>query len=387
MTASPPTGLVLIPVYLKALCLALYFFKFISTLSITSSRNCLLYADDTSFFDVVDDPTVSAVKLNSDLEQICDWAKRWLVTINASKTKCMTFSVKRFKPFHPFHPLERLYKSLVCPVLKYADVVCDGCTESECDLLEHVQYEAAKIVTGAIKGISKHRLVLELGWQEVRSRRAVHKVILYYKIANNFCPNYLKNLLSLQVSERTSYSLRNLKHFTLFASRTERFNKSFFPSTTRLWNNLSIDVRSTLSLSVFKKSLLSYFSFPAKNVLYEVALDRFSSIIRTRLRLDACALNYYLFKIGRKESPACFCGFYSESVKHFFLKCHLFAASPYKLLSSAAQIFADRWAHVSDTAILSAFLSGCPSLSYDENKALFLLVQTFILDSNRFYVT
>ena len=51
---------------------------------------------------VVDDPTVSAAKLNSDLERICDWAKRWLVTINASKTKCMTFSVKRFKPFHPF---------------------------------------------------------------------------------------------------------------------------------------------------------------------------------------------------------------------------------------------------------------------------------------------
>ena len=118
--------------------------------------------------------------------------------------------------------------------------------------------------------------------------------------------------------------------------------KSFFPTTTRLWKNVSIDVRSTLSLSVFKKSLLSYFSFPAKNVLYEVALDRFSSIIHTRLRLDACALNYYLFKRGRKESPACLCGFYSESVKHFFLKCPLFAASRHKLLSSAAQIFADR---------------------------------------------
>ena len=186
----------------------------------------------------------------------------------------MTFSVKRFKPFHPFvlfdneiidevmqhthlgvtlacnsswkphifnvyeraskranmlkglkfklrrNTLERLYKSLVRPVLEYADVVWDGCTESECDLLEHVQYEAAKIVTGAIKGTSKHRLMLELGWEEMRSRRAVHKVILYYKIVNNLCPNYLKSLLSLQVSERTSYSLRNLKHFTLFATRT-----------------------------------------------------------------------------------------------------------------------------------------------------------------------
>ena len=123
-------------------------------------------------------------------------------------------------------------------------MVWDGCTESECDLFEHVQYESAKTVTGAIKRTSKHRLALEFGWQEMRSRRAVHKVILYYKIVNNLCPNYLKTLLSVQVSERTSYSLRNLKKFTLFASRTERFNKSFFPSTTRLWNNIGIDVRA-----------------------------------------------------------------------------------------------------------------------------------------------
>ena len=124
----------------------------------------------------------------------------------------MTFSVKRFKPFHPFvlfgnevidevmqhthlgvmlasnlscrkshifnvyeraskkanmlkglkfklsrNTLERLYKSLVHPVMEYADVVWDGYTECECDFLEHVQhvqYENAKNVTGAIKGTS-----------------------------------------------------------------------------------------------------------------------------------------------------------------------------------------------------------------------------------------
>ena len=49
--------------------------------------------------------------------------------------------------------------------MEYADVVWDGCTESECDLLEHVQYENAKIVTGSIKETSKHRLALELGWE------------------------------------------------------------------------------------------------------------------------------------------------------------------------------------------------------------------------------
>ena len=48
---------------------------------------------------------------------------------------------------------------------------------------------------------------------------------------------------------------------------------------------------------------------PSYNVIYDFTIDRFNAIIHTRLRLDACALNYYLFKIGCRERPACFCGF------------------------------------------------------------------------------
>ena len=48
------------------------------------------------------------------------------------------------------------------PLMVYADVLWDGCTESESDLLGHVQYEAAKIVTGAMKGTSKHRIMQEI---------------------------------------------------------------------------------------------------------------------------------------------------------------------------------------------------------------------------------
>ena len=58
----------------------------------------------------------------------------------------------------------KLYKSLVRPVKEHANVVWDGCTKSECDLLKHVQYEAAKIVTRPSKELySKHRLAFELG--------------------------------------------------------------------------------------------------------------------------------------------------------------------------------------------------------------------------------
>ena len=99
--------------------------------------------------------------------------------------------------------------------MECAGVLWDRCTESESDLLEHVQYEAAKIVTGAMKVISKQRLIHETGWEDMKVRRAIREVF-YFKTVNNRCPSYLTELLPFQVSERTNYSLRNTSNYSLF---------------------------------------------------------------------------------------------------------------------------------------------------------------------------
>lgn len=430
VSAGVPQGSVLGP---------LLFLIYINDVTENLKSDCLLYADDTSLFDIVDDPATSSQKLNNDLSEIKDWARKWLVTINPSKTECMTFSAKRIKPPHPdlFYAdnkiievaqhthlgvvlcnnlswrahifkiyekaskrlnilkgikykvdrstLRKLYKSLVRPLMEYADVLWDGCTDSESDLLEHVQYEAAKIVTGAMKGTSKQRLMQEIGWEDLKTRRAIHKLLLYFKIVNNLCPSYLVDLLPLLVSERTNYSLRTASNYSIFASRTERYKRSFFPSTTSLWNDIGYDIRCLDSIGSFKKALLSSYNVSNYNATFDFAIDRLNAIFHTRLRLDTCALNYYLFKIGCKESPACFCGFYNESVKHFFLECPLYSAPRTNLLSSAARIFADRWSSMSKAQIVSVFLFGSKLLSPKQNSDLFFYVQSFISDSKRFY--
>ena len=147
---------------------------------------------------------------------------------------------------------------MVRPLIEYADVLWDGCTESESDLLEHAQYEAAKIATGAMKGTSKHRLMQEIGWEDLKTTRAIHKLLLYFKIVNNLCSSYLADLLPVQVSERTNYSLRTASNYSLFASHSELFKRSFFPSTTTLWNDISFDIRCLQSIGPFKKL---YFPF------------------------------------------------------------------------------------------------------------------------------
>ena len=62
----------------------------------------------------------------------------------------------------PCYTLERLYKSLVRPVMGYADVVWDGCTKCECDFLEHVQYGLLKLLPRLLKELVSIALRLNL---------------------------------------------------------------------------------------------------------------------------------------------------------------------------------------------------------------------------------
>ena len=56
-----------------------------------------LFADDTSLFIIVNDPTASAEQLNADLIKILQWAETWLVTFNPNKTESLITS---HKPLH-----------------------------------------------------------------------------------------------------------------------------------------------------------------------------------------------------------------------------------------------------------------------------------------------
>ena len=72
--------------------------------------------------------------------------------------------------------------------------------------------------------------------------------------------------------------------------------KIFFPSTTSLWNDIGYDIRCLDSIGSFKKALFCSYNVPSYNATFDFAIDRLNAIFYTRLRLDTCALNYYLLK-------------------------------------------------------------------------------------------
>ena len=84
--------------------------------------------------------------------------------------------------------LETIYIAFIRPILEYADIIWDNCSQYEKDELEKIQTEAARIAAGATKLISLSNLYKEIFWETLQQRRHNHKLILFYKMVNNLAP-------------------------------------------------------------------------------------------------------------------------------------------------------------------------------------------------------
>ena len=90
-----------------------------------------------------------------------------------------------------------IYKTFVRPILDYADIIYDKpLTDSFKDKLEMVQYNAALISTGAIKGTSLDRIYRELSLESLAERRWSRKIFFFHKIINGLLPVYLHLYIS-----------------------------------------------------------------------------------------------------------------------------------------------------------------------------------------------
>ena len=69
----------------------LLFLLYINDIVKNIGSNIRLFADDTSLFIIVDNPTTAALCLSSDLEKLSRWAAIWLVTFNPSKNESFSY--------------------------------------------------------------------------------------------------------------------------------------------------------------------------------------------------------------------------------------------------------------------------------------------------------
>jgi len=113
-----------------------------------------------------------------------------------------------------------------------------------------------------------------------------------YKILYNLVPSYMYSLLPENNNAR--YTLRNSSHQGNFHAMTNIFYNSYFPSTLRLWNELSESLGNAKPLDIFKRMLLNH--YPTTNVPpYYFTCPRKLHVLQTRLRMESSCLKDNLF--------------------------------------------------------------------------------------------
>ena len=385
-----------------------------------------LFADDTILYILADNPIASAAALNNDLKRISKWAEKWLVKFSAPKTKSMLITKKRLPAVAPplvmngsvleevdtfkhlgvtlskdlfwnKHienlattagkcldilnalkykldrvTLEKLYVAFIRSKLEYSNIVWDNCSKQLSDLLEGVQYRAAKIISGAISRTSHNIVYKEVGWQTLGERRQRQRLRVMYKTVHGQTPEYLQNTIPAPAGNQ-HYALRE-QNIPTFRARTSTFHKSFFPQTIRDWNKLDNKIKDAGTLDTFTSKLDS--TLPTVPKWYSIG-DRRLAIIHAKMRMLCSELNDHLFShIHVVDSPSCQCGHHRENNKHFLLDCPLYHNERTILLNNLAQIKYD--------PTVSNLLHGNKKYTDKCNIQAFGFIQKFIQSSGRF---
>ena len=188
ISAGVPQGSVLGP---------LLFLIFINDIILDIQSTIKLFADDTSMYSFINDQEQQAIILNSDLKKINEWANKWKVKFNQSKTELMVLTrslnplldplrfdntvlvptdnhkhlgvilqndckwdchinsmitkcrpliscLRTYKYRLSRKALENLYRSYILPHFDYADVLWDNCTLELSDNLEALHLDARR---------------------------------------------------------------------------------------------------------------------------------------------------------------------------------------------------------------------------------------------------
>ena len=396
----------------------------------------LLFADDTCLFASSRDPAQTAEILNRDLTKIHDWAIKWKVSFNPTKSKDMIFSsnklvqnspplvfngvyvsrvhehkhlgvwlssslswsrqvhetclrangklaVLRSVKFLSRSTLDLLYKLTIRSVIDYGLIIFYHTLKTtEVARLNQLQYRAAKLCTGALHFTSQARLEDDLAWESIADRADFLGLCFFQKVHLGETRPLIRTCMSHLRAGLTSRSA-DFGCYQLFPPLGTNYSNSFFPHYTKAWNKLNNQLKSECDIEQFKINLKKIIK-PKKQKHYSRGCKRGNSLL-TQLRVGRSYLNSHGYSINLVESDQCLCS-RPETVSHFFNHCFLYQEERNCLLSTIRKLI-PKFSNLSDKKKTDILLHGI-NLDSEEpdsrNVPLTFAVQKFILQTRRF---
>ena len=168
--------------------------------------------------------------------------------------------IRRFLDQDSCHHIVRL---LVLSRLDYGNALFLGINQTDLNKLQRLQNWAAKLIFCAKKQDHATPFLKDLHWLPIKDRIHFKILLFVFKCLNNIGPSYLASMLSLYTSARTGLrsskdSTRLQEHKMYPRTLISAADRSFYFTAPKLWNILPPALRSSGSVTVFKKQLKSY---------------------------------------------------------------------------------------------------------------------------------
>ena len=159
----------------------------------------------------------------------------------------------RIRIFLSKSDLQLLVCTLIFSQLDYCNALYYHLKSDTLHLLQSVQNSAARIVNkvNRFDRVCTTTLLKDLHWLQIKERIEYKILVIVHKCLYNNAPLDLSLTISKSLCERSVY----LNVPTFHSSYGER---SFSVAGPRLWNSLPVDIRNTVKIASFKKSLKTH---------------------------------------------------------------------------------------------------------------------------------
>ncbi len=147
--------------------------------------------------------------------------------------------------------------ALVSSRLDYCNSLLYGCAKKHLTKLQRIQNSLARVVTKSLPLTPSLPLLQSLHWLPVKSRIEFKICLLTYKTLKEKQPVYLHSMLAPYIPARPLRSSQS-NHLCVPRTKTNTGSRAFCCSGPALWNGLPESVRSSATLTTFRKNLKSH---------------------------------------------------------------------------------------------------------------------------------
>ena len=210
---------------------------------------------------------------------------------------------------------------------------------------------------------------------------------------NGLLPDYLYSYLDFP--SQINYSLRSVSASVIKPplSRTKSFKSTFFPYCINEWNNLTVEIRNSKSVSALEKLIKCE---KKENSIFSI-YDPLGVKLLTRLGLQFSYLNEHKFRHGFEDTINAVCGSEVETTEHFLLRCHLYSPQRLELFENLEKVdssFLNLNVKNKISFLVYGSQSATSKISYHEIlkfvinyiKELVVLIDLFFVQTNDFFM-